>query len=56
MPLGSVTPLALCQPSTAGVALLLDAQLQQHPRIFVHPLDNRTTTVLSPADLEAILR
>ena len=51
-----MTPLALCQPSTAGVALLLDAQLQQHPRIFVHPLDNRTTTVLSPAGLEAFLR
>ena len=56
VPLGSVTPLAVCQPSAAGVAMLLDAQLQQHPRIFVHPLDNRTTTVLSPAGLEAFLR
>ena len=56
VPLGSVTPLALAQPTAAGVGLLLDAGLQQQPRICVHPLDNRTTTVLSPAGLEAFLR
>lgn len=56
VPLGSVTPLAACQPSAAGVALLLDAKLQGQPRIFVHPLDNTATCVLSPAGLEAYLR
>ncbi|PRW44459.1 prolyl-tRNA synthetase associated domain-containing 1 [Chlorella sorokiniana] len=56
VPLGSVTPLAVAQPSAAGVALLLDSLLQQQPRICVHPLDNRTTTVLSPEGLEAFLR
>ena len=56
VPLGSVTPLAVAQPSAAGVALLLDAKLRQQPRICVHPLDNRTTTVLSPEGLEAFLR
>ncbi|KAL4428411.1 hypothetical protein ABPG75_002500 [Micractinium tetrahymenae] len=56
VPLGSVTPLAACQPSAAGVALLLDQKLQGQPRIFVHPLDNTATCVLSPAGLEAYLR
>ena len=56
VPLGSVTPLAVAQPSAAGVALLLDASLKQQPRIFVHPLDNRATTVLSSEGLEAFLR
>ena len=51
-----MTPLAVAQPSAAGVTLLLDAHLRQQPRIFVHPLDNRTTTVLSPEGLEAFLR
>lgn len=56
VPLGSVTPLAACQPGAAGVPLLLDAKLQGQPRIFVHPLDNTATCVLSPAGLEAYLR
>lgn len=56
VPLGSVTPLAVAQPSAAGVVLMLDASLQQQQRICVHPLDNRTTTVVSPAGLEAFLR
>lgn len=56
VPLGSVTPLAACQPGAAGVALLLDAKLQGQARIFVHPLDNTATCVLSPAGLEAYLR
>lgn len=56
VPLGSVTPLAIAQPTAAGVALLLDAKLRDQPRIFVHPLDNTATTVLSPAGLEAFIR
>lgn len=56
VPLGSVTPLALAQPGAAGVVLLLDSKLQGLARIGVHPLDNRTTTVLSAAGLETFLR
>jgi hypothetical protein len=56
VPLGSVTPLAVAQPSAAGVALLLDAKLRGAPRIFVHPLDNTATVVLSPEGLEAFVR
>lgn len=56
VPLGSVTPLAACQPSAAGVALLLDQKLQAQPRIFVHPLVNTATCVISPEGLEAYLR
>jgi hypothetical protein len=56
VPLGSVTPLAVCQPSAAGVVLLLDQQLRGQKRIFVHPLDNQATTVLSAEGLEAVLR
>lgn len=56
VPLGSVTPLAACQPSAAGVALLLDQKLKEQSRIFVHPLVNTATCVLSPAGLEAYLR
>lgn len=56
VPLGSVTPLAVAQPGAAGVVLLLDAKLAGAPRIGVHPLDNRATTVLSAAGLEEFLR
>lgn len=56
VPLGSCTPLALAQPSAANVALLLDDKLRGQDRVFVHPLENTATTVLSAAGLEAFLR
>lgn len=56
VPLGSVTPLAIAQPSAAGVALLLDGKLRGQPRICVHPLDNTATMVLSSEGLEAFVR
>ena len=51
-----MTPLGACQPSTAGVALLLDQKLRSAPRLFVHPLTNTATCVLAPEGLEAYLR
>ena len=56
VPLGSVTPLAVCQPSAEGVVLLLDSKLRSVERLFVHPLENTTTTVMSPSGLETFLR
>ena len=55
VPLGSVTPLALAQPTAAGVVLLLDQRIQSQPLIFVHPLVNTVSTALAPAGLEAFL-
>jgi Ala-tRNA(Pro) deacylase len=56
VPLGSVTPLALSAPSAAGVGVLLDHNLRGAPRIFVHPLVNTATTVVSAEGLETFLR
>jgi Ala-tRNA(Pro) deacylase len=56
VPLGSCTPLALCQPTAANVVLLLDQKLKSQDRIFVHPLENTATTVLSGEGLEAFIR
>ena len=56
VPLGSATPLALANPSASGVVLLLDARFQQQQHLWVHPLTNTATTVITPAGLEAFLR
>ena len=56
VPLGSVTPLALCQPGAAGVVLLVDAGIQAKARVAVHPLVNTASLLLAPADLETLLR
>lgn len=54
--LGSVTPLALCQPGAAGVVLLVDAGIQGRDRVAVHPLVNTASVLIAPSDLEALLR
>lgn len=57
LPLGSVTPLAVAQPAAAAaVCLLLDAKLRGQPRVWVHPLDNRSSVGLAPQGLEAFIR
>ena len=56
VPSGSATPLALANPSAASVVLLLDARFQQQQRLWVHPLTNTATTVITPAGLETFLR
>ena len=56
VPLGSVTPLAVVQPTASAVVLLLDHKLKGKDRILVHPLTNTSTVALSSEGLEAFLR
>ncbi|MCO5612297.1 hypothetical protein L7F22_066562 [Adiantum nelumboides] len=43
VPFGSVTPLALFNPSARSVILLLDHQYQNQEKLLFHPLDNDST-------------
>ncbi len=56
VPLGSVTPLAVVQPTATAVVLLLDHKLKGQDRILVHPLTNTSTVAISSEGLEAFLR
>ncbi|DBA84531.1 TPA: hypothetical protein ACH3X1_006147 [Trebouxia sp. C0004] len=56
VPLGSVTPLAVVQPTASSVVLLLDQKLKGQHRILVHPLTNDKTVAISSDGLEAFLR
>ncbi len=59
VPLGSVTPLAVANPSAKDVVLLLDANIQKQApdsTLFVHPLVNTQSLGLTPAALDAALR
>lgn len=56
VPLGSVTPLAVVQPTASSVVLLLDQKLKGQDRILVHPLTNDKTVAISSDGLEAFLR
>ncbi|DBA97721.1 hypothetical protein WJX82_007259 [Trebouxia sp. C0006] len=56
VPLGSVTPLAVVQPTASSVVLLLDQKLKGQERILVHPLTNDKTVAISSDGLEAFLR
>ncbi|DBA79448.1 TPA: hypothetical protein ACH3X2_007720 [Trebouxia sp. C0005] len=56
VPLGSVTPLAVVQPTAASIVLLLDQKLKGQDRILVHPLTNDKTVAISSDGLEAFLR
>jgi hypothetical protein len=56
VPLGSVTPLAVSQPTAANVVLLLDSKLKsEQTPFFVHPLTNTSSLALTSQDLEAFL-
>lgn len=52
---GSVTPLAVVQPSAAAVVLLIDEKLQRQERLLVHPLTNACTLALPAQHLDALL-
>lgn len=52
---GSVTPLAVVQPSAAAVVLLIDQKLQGQARLLVHPLANDATLALSSEGLAKLL-
>lgn len=56
VPLGSVTPLAVVQPTASSVVLLLDQKLKGQDRILVHPLSNTSTVAVSSQGLETFLR
>lgn len=56
VPLGSVTPLALANPSALEVLLLLDIRIKDQVAIFVHPLVNTSSLALSPSAFDAALR
>lgn len=56
VPLGSVTPLAVVQPTAASVVLLLDQKLKDQQRILIHPLTNTSTVAISSKGLEAFLK
>lgn len=55
VPLGSVTPLAVCNASASGVVLFLDEKIRSQSVVFVHPLVNTSSLAMSPAALEAAL-
>jgi hypothetical protein len=56
VPLGSVTPLALVQPTAEKVVLLLDKSLQGRAALLVHPLTNTASLSLPAQGLETFLR
>ncbi len=51
VPAGSVTPLALINPTTAGVIVVVDAALMDFAEVNCHPLVNTATTRLATQDL-----
>jgi hypothetical protein len=56
VPLGSVTPLALANPTAKDVVLLIDEGIRsQRTTVLVHPLDNTASLALTSGDLEAFL-
>jgi Ala-tRNA(Pro) deacylase len=48
---GSVTPLALINPSAAAVAVAIDQSLMDFAEVNCHPLENSATTRLARDDL-----
>jgi Ala-tRNA(Pro) deacylase len=52
---GSVTPFALLNTTAERVRLVWDAALAEHTLIAAHPLHNEASTVLTQADLLALL-
>jgi Ala-tRNA(Pro) deacylase len=53
---GAVTPFALLNDTGHQVEAVLDqGMLRDHARLNFHPLDNRMTTAIAPADLERFL-
>ena len=53
---GSVTPFGVLNDEARAVTVLLDAGLWELPLVGVHPNENTATVVLSPDDLERVVR
>jgi Ala-tRNA(Pro) deacylase len=51
VPAGSVTPLALINPTAQGIAVVVDKTLMAFAELNCHPLVNTATTRLSTEDL-----
>jgi Ala-tRNA(Pro) deacylase len=51
VPAGSVTPLALINPTAQGIAVVVDKALMAFAELNCHPLVNTATTRLSTEDL-----
>ncbi len=51
VPPGSVTPLALINPSAAGIIVVVDKALMDFAEVNCHPLENTATTRLPTQDL-----
>jgi Ala-tRNA(Pro) deacylase len=51
VPAGSVTPLALINPSAAAITVVVDAALLDFAEVNCHPLVNTATTRLATRDL-----
>ena len=56
VPAGSVTPLALINPSASGIIVVVDQALMDFAEINCHPLENTATTRLATPDLIRFIR
>jgi Ala-tRNA(Pro) deacylase len=53
---GSVTPFALINDTSRGVAVILDAEMMEADQVNCHPLHNAATTTIAAAGLLAFIR
>ena len=53
---GSVTPFALINDTDCRVNVILQQEMMQHDIVNYHPLENTSTTSISPADLLAFVK
>ncbi|KAI5079294.1 hypothetical protein GOP47_0004773 [Adiantum capillus-veneris] len=56
VPLGSVTPLALINPSARSVILLLDHRYRNQAKLLFHPLVNDSTLEMTNPDFDMFLQ
>lgn len=52
---GTVTPFAVLNDTARRVTVVLDREMMEHGLVNYHPLTNRATTAIRPADLLAFL-
>lgn len=53
---GAVTILALVNDTTGAVAAFIDRELWESSKMQCHPMENTSTLVMCPADIERFLR
>ena len=53
---GAVTPFALIHDTEGRISVVLDRAMLAHDPLNYHPLDNRATTAIAPADLLRFIR